>query len=101
MNLNFYKDNYSTDLWYLELYGEGASKGAAVNYLKEKYGFRKVVGFGDNLNDLLLFEACDIKVATDNALPEVKTAADIVCGSNENEGVINWMIEHADTSLIL
>jgi hypothetical protein len=51
------------------------------------------VGFGDNLNDLPLFEACDIKVAVENAKPEVKAASDFICGSNEDDGVVKWMEE--------
>ena len=95
-----YKDNYSADLWYLEVFSPKASKKYAVSYLRETYGFDRIVGFGDNLNDLPMFAACDIRVAVENAEPEVKAAADYVCGTNENDGVVKWLEEHRGTVLL-
>jgi len=51
-------------------HSDKASKQNAVNILRETYGFKRVVGFGDNLNDLPMFAECDIKVAPRNAKPE-------------------------------
>ena len=91
LSLTFYKDNYSPDLWYLELFSDKASKENAVIYLRDTYGYNRVVGFGDNLNDLPMFAACDIKIAVENANPEVKAAADYICDTNDNDGVAKWI----------
>ena len=91
LDMALYKDTYSPDLWYLEMFSAEASKRNAVDYLRETYGFDKIVGFGDNLNDLPMFEACDVKVAVENAKQEVKDAADYICGDNEGNGVVKWL----------
>ncbi|MCL1807183.1 MAG: HAD family hydrolase [Oscillospiraceae bacterium] len=89
-----YKDNYSPDLWYLEIHSDKASKQNGVDYLRKAYGFTRIIGFGDNLNDLPMFAACDVKVAVANARDEVKAAADYICGTNEEDGVVKWLEEH-------
>ena len=88
-----YPDNYS-DLWYLEVFSESASKRSAVVRLREMFGFGRVVCFGDNLNDLPMFEACDVRIAPQNARPEVLACADIVCGGNDADGVANWLLKN-------
>lgn len=94
INCVMYKDNYSPDLWYLEIHSDMASKKNGVDFLREKYGFERIIGFGDNLNDLPMFEACDVRIAVDNAKPEVKNAADFICSANDNDGVAKWLKEN-------
>ena len=90
-----YKDNYSPDLWYLEIHSDKASKRNGVSFLRKEHGFDRVVGFGDNINDLPMFAACDVRVAVENAKPEVKASADYICGSNDDNGVVKWLEENA------
>ncbi|MBN2558782.1 MAG: HAD-IIB family hydrolase [Clostridia bacterium] len=90
-----YKDIYSGDLWYLECYSSAASKFNGVNYLRREYGYGRIVGFGDNLNDIPLFEACDECLAVENAKPELKEKADAVIGSNIDDGVARWLLKNA------
>ena len=94
MNLIMYRDIYSDDLWFLEIYNAVSSKRNAVLFLKEEFGYGRVVGFGDNLNDLPMFEACDVKIAVENASPEVKAAADYICGANDKDGVVKWLMDN-------
>ena len=91
LNLAFYKNIYSEDMWFLEIFSKDASKKNAIIYLKETFGFERVVGFGDNHNDLPMFQICDIRVAVDNAITEIKEAADFVCDTNDNDGVAKWL----------
>ena len=91
LNCVFYNDTYNPELWYLEMFSEKVSKENGVIFLREKYGFERVIGFGDNLNDLPMFLACDVKVAVANAKEEVKAAADVICGTNEGDGVVKWV----------
>jgi len=91
INLAFYKNIYSDDMWFLEIFSKDASKKNAIFYLKQIYGFEHVVGFGDNHNDLPLFQACDIRVAVDNGIPEIKELADFICDTNDNDGVAKWL----------
>ena len=82
----FYEDTY-TGKYYLEIFSENASKANGLKFLREEYGFDKIVAFGDNLNDLSMFKAADVKIAVGNAKDELKKAADFVIGSNDDDGV--------------
>lgn len=91
LNLSMYKDIYSPELWYLELHSDLASKQSGIDFLRNEYGFEQVVSFGDNLNDLPMFAASDVRIAVENAKPEVKAAATEICGTNEADGVVKWL----------
>lgn len=73
-----YRDTYAPDTWYLELFDQNASKKHAIEFLRTWTGASYVVCFGDNQNDLPMFEAADFAVAAPNAVPELKAAADDV-----------------------
>jgi hypothetical protein len=95
LDLMMYQDNYNSAHWYLDIHNADASKGGAARFFREVYGYKHIVAFGDNINDLPLFEACDFKVAVAGAVPEVKAAADYVCGANTADGVVKWLEAHA------
>ena len=86
----FYEDTYTGE-WYLEVFSSRASKYNGVKFLSEKYGFEQVTCFGDNLNDIPMFNASDYRVAVENAKPEVKELADDVTASNNEDGVALWL----------
>jgi|GEM_PF-237817 HAD-superfamily hydrolase, subfamily IIB len=92
LNIEFYQDIYDKDYWYLEICDKNASKYNAVKFLRERYNFDKIIGFGDNMNDLPMFKACDYTCAVANAKAEVKSHADEIIDSNINDGVVNWII---------
>ncbi|MDD4496220.1 MAG: HAD-IIB family hydrolase, partial [Eubacteriales bacterium] len=95
LRIEKYQDIYSGgDLWYMEVFSDTASKYNAVQFLREQYGFDKIIGFGDNLNDLPLFAACDECYAVANAKPEVKEKATAVIGANTEDGAVKWMEEN-------
>ncbi len=94
INSVMYKDNYTPNLWYLELHSKFASKYHAVQFLRSEYGFDKVTCFGDNRNDFPLFEASDIKLAVGNALEELKEKANEVIETNLMDGVAHWLKDH-------
>lgn len=87
----FYEDTY-TGKWFLEVFSAAASKSNGLRYLRERYGFEEVVAFGDNLNDLPMFAQADIKVAVGNAREEVKAAADCIIGTNDDDGVAEYLL---------
>ena len=91
LNSVVYRDNYSDDLWFLEIFNEKASKQTAIDFLSKEYGFEHITCFGDNLNDLPMFKASDYKIAVGNAKDEVKAAADYICGTNVDDGVVKWL----------
>ncbi|MDW7657141.1 MAG: Cof-type HAD-IIB family hydrolase [Bacillota bacterium] len=95
MRVEFYRDVYQPGNSYLEICANTASKYFAVKYLREQYGFEKITCFGDNVNDLPMFEASDERYAVGNALPEVKRLANDVIGNNTEDGVAQWLSHHA------
>ena len=91
LNCVMYKDNYSPDGWFLEIFSQNASKYHAAQFLRNYLNLDRIVCFGDNRNDLSLFEAGDYKLAVANAVSELKQKADEVIGSNVNDGVAAWL----------
>lgn len=93
LHVEFYRDIYNTDHWYLEVCSSAASKKNAVIKLRKLLGAEKVVSFGDNLNDIPMFEASDESYAVGNAKEEVKQAATGVIGTNADNGVVRFIAE--------
>lgn len=91
----FYRDTY-TKKWYLETFSAQASKGNGLKYLREAYGFDRIISFGDNLNDLSMFEQSEMKFAVKNANVDLKIKADMIIDSNNESGVANFLINNYD-----
>ena len=72
------------------------SKAEAVLRLKKMTGADRLVVFGDNLNDLSMFEVADVAVAVGNALPAVKSAADYVTEINTADSVARFIEQDYD-----
>ena len=53
-----------------------------------------VASFGDDTSDIGMLCAAGIGVAVQNAIPEVKAAADYVCGDCDDDGVVKWIEEN-------
>lgn len=82
----YYDVYYKEDQW-LEIFSSKASKSNAVIQLKEMLNADETVVFGDNMNDLPMFEVSHRCYAVSNAIPELKEKAAAVIGSNENISV--------------
>ena len=86
----FSRDIYTGAPW-LEIMPQNASKAAAARRLKEMLGCKKLVCFGDAVNDLPLFELADERYAVANAAPELKAIATGVIGGNDEDAVAQWL----------
>jgi len=75
---------------------EEASKYNAVVALADYWGIKnaEIVAFGDDVIDMGMLKNCGIGVAMANATDEVKSVADYVCDTNENDGVAKWIEEN-------
>lgn len=96
LHVEFYRDIYNTDHWYLEVCSASASKKNAVKTLRKLLSAEKIISFGDNLNDIPMFEASDEAYAVANAKDEVKNAATGVIGANTDNGVVTFISENAE-----
>jgi Cof subfamily protein (haloacid dehalogenase superfamily) len=78
---------------FLEILDAGASKGRGLQWVLEHYGseYAQVMAFGDEENDLSLFDQADISVAPANAKAQVLEAADLVIGSHDEDGVAAFL----------
>ena len=91
ISVSYYQDVYEPEIWYIEMSAPDASKYHGVLRLKEVTGAKRVVGFGDNLNDLPLFAACDLKIAVGNAADALKENADLIIGCNTDNAVASYL----------
>lgn len=88
----WYRDAVRPATGLIDLYAPGVSKASALRKMKERTGARRVVVFGDNLNDLPMLREADVAVAVGNALPEVKAQADVVIGRNTEIAVPKFIL---------
>lgn len=86
-----YHDTYGPESELMEVFGPGATKGEAVNRLRSLTGAKRIVVFGDNINDLPMMREADCSVAMANAVEEVKREADIVIGPNTEDSVARFI----------
>jgi hydroxymethylpyrimidine pyrophosphatase-like HAD family hydrolase len=79
----------------LELLKYGVSKGEGLKTAMKHRGLvrEEVIAFGDDENDLSMFDVAGFSVATSNAIDKNREAADLVIGSNAEEGLAAFLEE--------
>lgn len=82
-------DYFTSNPRYLEFVQQGASKGAALNWLCEKLAIplAEAAAIGDARNDLSMLTTAGFGIAMGNAQPEVRAVAKAVTATNEEDGV--------------
>lgn len=91
----FYPDNYS-DMYFLEIMSKEVSKASGALEVKKLLGADKLVAFGDNLNDIPLFEIADESYAVSNAKEQLKAFATSVIGSNDEDAVAEYIYKRLE-----
>ncbi len=86
------------DLWWIDIHHIEASKGNAVQVLREELGISRVVCFGDSDNDLSMFQIADEAYAPSNARDDVKALATAVIGHHDEDGIARFLRERFDLS---
>ena len=81
------------DWCWLDVHHSDASKGGAIQTLKELLGLERVICFGDSDNDLSMFETADESYAPANANDAIKSAATAVIGHHDEEGIARFLRE--------
>lgn len=73
----------------IQIMSKKASKNQAVKHILKarKLSFEDTICFGDDYNDLGLFQSCGYSVAMDNAVDQLKDLADEVTARNDQDGV--------------
>lgn len=81
--------------WLMEVSNVGVNKGSAVRKLAQELNINRedTMGIGDQLNDLSLIEYAGIGVAMENAVEEIRQAANFISKTNDEDGVA-YAIHH-------
>jgi Cof subfamily protein (haloacid dehalogenase superfamily) len=80
---------------FLEIMDRRVSKGQGLRFVLECRGLKpdEVMAFGDEENDIPMFEAARFSAAPANAKDTVKAKADLVTGPNTEDGVAAFLEE--------
>lgn len=79
---------FSDGYWY-KFTKKNVTKENAIIKITEVCGFgtESIIAFGDDFADIGMLELCGLGVAMGNAIEEIKEKADIVIGSNDEDGI--------------
>lgn len=88
-----YHDIFDHQQGYLEIYAKDTTKANAIKHLASEIGAKRIVVFGDNLNDIPMMKMADWSVAVGNAFDEVKACANEVIGINDEDAVARWIAQ--------
>lgn len=91
-------DTYNKEQIWFEIFSRNASKASAILQVLELTHADRLVCFGDNNNDISMITAADIGVAVANACGELKSAADIVIGNNDEGAVAEFIRSREEPS---
>lgn len=83
---------FSDGFWY-KFTKKNVTKENAIRKIAEVGGFStaSIIAFGDDYADVGMLELCGTGVAMGNAIDEVKEKADIVIGSNDEDGIADFI----------
>jgi Cof subfamily protein (haloacid dehalogenase superfamily) len=81
------------DWRWIDIHHSEASKGGAIDTLREQLGASRVVCFGDSDNDLSMFARADESYAPENAAEHVKRAATAIVGHHDEDGIARFLRE--------
>lgn len=81
--------------WYFEFTDQGIDKGRALSFVLPRCGIdpSEMAAFGDGQNDRAMIELAGVGVAMGNAIDELKSVADMVCGTNNEDGIASALEE--------
>ena len=86
--------NGSNGIFFADVNCNNVNKGTAVNKICELLKIQKseIMGIGNSINDLKLFDGCGVKVAMKNAVAELKRRADHITEyTNDENGVAMFL----------
>lgn len=81
---------FKSEDFFLEIMAQNIDKAASLDRLVQQLGIRKedVICCGDGYNDISMIRYAGVGVAMANAKDVVKEAADVITGSNDEDGLV-------------
>jgi len=92
-SIHFRSEYHDMDI--IEFLHPGATKASGLKFVAESLDIEAedVIAIGDETNDLEMVEWAGMGVAMGNGVPALKESADVVCGSNQEEGLADLLEE--------
>jgi Cof subfamily protein (haloacid dehalogenase superfamily) len=81
----------SKHLKWVDYHHSSASKGDALNVIRQQLNISNLICFGDSDNDLSMFRMADESYAPDNAKDFVKAEATAVIGHHNEDGIAHYL----------
>ena len=80
--------------WY-KFTKKNATKENAIIYLCDYCNISKesIIAFGDDYSDIGMLKVCGLGIAMGNAIEDVKVIADEVIGTNEDDGIADYLMK--------
>lgn len=96
LHAHLFDDLYAPGWVWVTVHPAQASKATGLGWIVERHQLSEhdLVVFGDQVNDLSMFEAADVAFAMAGAPPAVQAAADHILGSHADDAVARWLEEH-------
>lgn len=91
LEIHFAEDVYYKGAYWLEFTALNSTKASGVQFLKQTLKSEKTIVFGDNLNDIPMFELADETYATANAREELKQLATGIIGHCDDDAVVKFI----------
>jgi len=90
---HLFENLYSPGWFWLTVHDRRATKDQAIRTLAQRCGLTgsEIVVFGDQSNDLKMFQMADRAVAVSNAAEELKCHASVIIGPNESDSVVKFI----------
>ncbi len=90
---HYYENPYHKGWFWLSIHHANSSKKNAIQQLIEHSTFQQnnITVFGDNVNDLPMFEYAKNRIAVQNAIPLLHEKATHICKSNQENGVVEYI----------
>lgn len=98
INQYIYENWYLPDWYWLSVFDQHATKGHALSKIIDKMGLSpaQLTVFGDNANDESMFIFAGNSIAPENALPQIKSLATEIIGTNETDSVVKYIAKATD-----
>jgi len=94
-------DNLSTPGWYwMSIHDCSATKANGIQKIAHELGYEMidVTVFGDQTNDISMFQQAGRSIAVENAIPELKMHATHTIGHHEEDSVIQFLLKDIEAN---